>query len=969
MHLLMSQPTLRAVFTTTLLLLLASLSACTYESSSLAGLICEDEGRREGDRSCKDGVWVVQAVADLPVFDMPDPVDMPDAPDLVDDMPDLSCTPEENVLFCLRLGASCGSVTALDNCGAMRSVAECGPCTGEGESCVDNSCAACERESDPAFCLRLGKRCGLVSAADNCADARENVDCGSCGAGEMCEDNQCVCQPEDDMTYCGRLGKQCGIVAQGNDNCGASRPNVDCGPCGQGNCLPNNTCSICQAETAAAFCSRTGAICGSKTALDNCGMMRTEQCGGCGAGETCTASNTCVCPEPMCPAGAECGTFINACGRPSQSCGSCGGGEVCNASNMCVCPTPVCPANAQCGAVTNACGGSVRCGANNGDCAAGLTCTGNACVCQAETAAAFCARTGATCGSKTAMDNCGTMRTEQCGMCGAGLACTANACVCAPETDAAFCARLGAQCGSRSAADNCGTPRTVNNCGACMGALPVCALNQCIASCSPESDMTFCARTNAECGSKTAADNCGTLRTVAECGMCTNGEACTANQCECPTPTCGANDQCGSITNVCGNTVMCGDMGACSTAGLTCDPMARTCANIVLTAPAPNDNDNFGWSLALRGDLLIVGRPDADVGGQIDKGAVDVYHRNTTTNQWTHAQVLSPEDHTDMAQRGAADDYFGTAVAFDGTTLVVGAPQYNIGSGAYAGKGYVYTYTLSGNTFAFQQRLAPAMGGGNVNVSNDSRYGWSVAVSGARLLVGAPRDADGGSAVVWARTAMGVWQPQRRLRLDMNGGSRAAGDEFGFAVALDGSTALVGAPRRGPNATGAVAVFEQTNVATNEWTRRHTFNSGFAEGEQLGFSVALQGTRGAFGSPGANKAYVVEGLLSSRSTITLPYTASAAADRFGASMWLEGARLLVGAPGHTSSQGRASLFAFANNMWAQSAAITAPAGQSANDDMFGHAVCLSGTRAAISAPERASSGQTDAGVVFIYEYP
>src|SRR6202171_6274492 len=41
-----------------------------------------------------------------------------------------ACAPESNVAFCTRVGKNCGSVTALDNCGTSRTVASCGTCAG-----------------------------------------------------------------------------------------------------------------------------------------------------------------------------------------------------------------------------------------------------------------------------------------------------------------------------------------------------------------------------------------------------------------------------------------------------------------------------------------------------------------------------------------------------------------------------------------------------------------------------------------------------------------------------------------------------------------------------------------------------------------------------------------------------------------------------------------------------------------------
>jgi hypothetical protein len=976
---------LRAQLMTPWLIFMVSLSACTYESSSLSGLICEDEGAREAGRVCRDGVWVQEDGVDLPVSELPDSPDMPvDMPDQPEDLPDIPCVPEDDATLCLGQSAACGSISVMDRCGVQRDVASCGTCPDNGV-CMGNSCGACVPEDDAAFCAREGKACGVFSGVDNCGMTRTDAGCGVCaGAGESCVDNACVCIPETDEQYCGRLGAQCGLVRSGMDNCGTTRVDVMCGGCAQGSCQQDNTCSVCQPETDAAFCARNGATCGSKAAMDNCGTQRTVMCGPnngvCGADEQCN-NNQCTCPAPACPGGSQCGSVSNACGRSSGSCGTCTNETVCNGSNMCTCPTPVCPAGAQCGMVMNACGNSVRCGANNGACGAAEQCMGNACVCAPETDAAFCTRTGAACGSKTAADNCGVPRTvANCGTCAMAQTCGANnQCACAPETDAAFCARTGATCGSKTAADNCGTPRTVASCGSC-GAFDACVLNACVL-CTAESDVSFCARTGAACGSKTAADNCGTSRTVANCGTCAMAQTCGANnQCACAPETDAAlcmraGAACGSVTvaDNCGVMRTVADCGACSNGEICGSSTVNTCSLpfVVALMPSASDNDIFGSSVVVRGDILIVGKPDGDGHGHTDEGAVHVYKRNAN-GSWSWSQTLTPAD----GASGATNDYFGTSLAFDGATLVVGAPQYNFKDDtATDNKGYVLTYALSGGAFTYQDKLSPENVAGNVDASINSRYGWSVGVSGDRLVVGVPHQGDGGKervgiVVIWTRANnMASWgSAQRRRASDNSGGGTATGDLFGTSVALSGDTLVVGAPGR--SGSGMVVTFEQTSA--NTWARRNNITGGAASDELLGTSVSLSGTRAAAGAPAANKVYIMENLLAANAATSqsVTHTGAAAGDRHGASVWIDGNTLVAGAPGRSTASGRAYRFTRAgNNTWSQSDELAAPAAQRGNNDAFGAAVCMDGARIVVAAPQRSVSGKPDAGIVFIYNYP
>lgn len=100
-----------------------------------------------------------------------------------------------------------------------------------GDATVD--AAPCVSETDNAFCTRLGKNCGAVTAADNCGVARTVASCGvcssyydSCGGGNV--PNVCGCTPESDWSFCTRTGRSCGS-ASGADNCGQSRTVASCG--------------------------------------------------------------------------------------------------------------------------------------------------------------------------------------------------------------------------------------------------------------------------------------------------------------------------------------------------------------------------------------------------------------------------------------------------------------------------------------------------------------------------------------------------------------------------------------------------------------------------------------------------------------------------------------------------------------------------------------------------------------------
>jgi formylglycine-generating enzyme len=218
-----------------------------------------------------------------------------------------ACSRETDDDFCTRLAKNCGSVTAYDNCGASRNVASCGTCTFP-QTCRGNNVCACIAETDAEFCSRLASNCDTVTASDNCGNDRTVTSCGACsGTGMTCGGggtaNVCGCTPETDAAFCARLGKNCGSVTAA-DSCGASRTAVRCG-----SCVPPQVCDggnvCCTPEADATFCARLGKNCGSVTANDNCGLRTVGSCGTCGGTASECYSGLCMAPISSCNGLAE----------------------------------------------------------------------------------------------------------------------------------------------------------------------------------------------------------------------------------------------------------------------------------------------------------------------------------------------------------------------------------------------------------------------------------------------------------------------------------------------------------------------------------------------------------------------------------------------------------------------------------------------------------------------------------------
>ncbi len=207
-------------------------------------------------------------------------------------------------------------------------------------------------------------------------------------------------------------------------------------------------------------------------------------------------------------------------------------------------------------------------------------------------------------------------------------------------------------------------------------------------------------------------------------------------------------------------------------------------------------SDNFGISVGISGDTVIVGAFRAYVANVEWVGAAYVFTRNNGV--WTQQQRLTASD-------GIALDNFGVSVAISGDTAVIGAYQYPYTSTARAGSAYVFT--RSGSVWTQQQKLTSSD-----NIASDS-FGSSVAISGDTAVIGSGRKNEpdatlAGAAYVFTRSS-GVWIQQQKL-LDPLG---LRFNLFGYAVALTGDTVIAGAIGGGTtNPTGSSYVF---NLACN----------------------------------------------------------------------------------------------------------------------------------------------------------
>jgi len=234
--------------------------------------------------------------------------------------------------------------------------------------------------------------------------------------------------------------------------------------------------------------------------------------------------------------------------------------------------------------------------------------------------------------------------------------------------------------------------------------------------------------------------------------------------------------------------------------------------------------DWFGASVAISGDTIVIGAPNEDSSAtgvnntpnELASGAGAAYVFTRSGGVWTQQAYLKP------AAVGAtqAADNFGSSVAISGDTIVVGAffeDSSTTGVNSTPNEsapvsGAAYVFARSGGVWSQQAYLKPAAVG--VDQSGDG-FGYSVAISGDTLVVGAWREKSSttgvnstpdessigaGAAYVFMRTS-DVWSQQAFLKPAAVGSSQSA-DNFGFSVAISADTIVVGAPYEDSSTTG-----------------------------------------------------------------------------------------------------------------------------------------------------------------------
>ena len=194
-----------------------------------------------------------------------------------------------------------------------------------------------------------------------------------------------------------------------------------------------------------------------------------------------------------------------------------------------------------------------------------------------------------------------------------------------------------------------------------------------------------------------------------------------------------------------------------------------------LTATDAAASDEFGRSVAIDGDTVVVGADQDDS----ECGSAYIFRTSDGGASYVEVAKLTASDTTTL-------DSFGISVAIGGNAIVVGA-YGDDDAGSWSGSAYVFRTTDGGATYVEVAKLTAA------DAASGDYFGGSVATwSGRIVVVGASQYMNSGPGAAYIfRTSDGGATYAQVVKLTASDG--AAGDSFGRSVAIDGDTIVIGA--------------------------------------------------------------------------------------------------------------------------------------------------------------------------------
>lgn len=251
-------------------------------------------------------------------------------------------------------------------------------------------------------------------------------------------------------------------------------------------------------------------------------------------------------------------------------------------------------------------------------------------------------------------------------------------------------------------------------------------------------------------------------------------------------------------------------------------------AETKLIAPDGVHGDRFGWSIALSGNVAVIGAPYNDNNNGDKAGAAYVFEYDGF--DWDAVQKLKASDGTEL-------DHFGEAVAISGDVMLIGMPDDGI-HGNGTGAAYVFRFDAGSGSWIEEQKLVASDG------EDGDDFGESVSIDGDIALIGAKKDGENyiqsGSVYMFRfDSGSGSWTEEQKIP-SPNGNWSVW---FGFSVSVSGEAALIGAQQDGdgPVHGGAAYVFRYDSGSGTWIEEQKLISSDIADNDHFGECVSLSG--------------------------------------------------------------------------------------------------------------------------------
>ncbi|NOQ27344.1 MAG: hypothetical protein GQ564_18435, partial [Bacteroidales bacterium] len=388
-----------------------------------------------------------------------------------------------------------------------------------------------------------------------------------------------------------------------------------------------------------------------------------------------------------------------------------------------------------------------------------------------------------------------------------------------------------------------------------------------------------------------------------------------------------------------------------------------------LEASNPNDNDEFGHSINIDGNQIVIGANQTDNDG-FNSGSAYVFEKPVTGwRDATETAILS-------ASNAAKNDEFGSAVSISGDRIIVTASGYNF-DGSY-NNCYIYEKPQGGwinNTETFLTE--PLIFNGLM-----SDYGSVVAIDGDYAVIGAPNE-EFYTGSVYVLYFNGItWET--KARLTASDGNIL--NFFGISVGISGDNIIIGAPNNDYNIgnfykSAYVFTKPESGWGDMEETAKLTASDA-SDGDSFGYSVGIFGDNIVIGACGEGDgdlngaAYVftkADGGWENM-TETAKLTTSEEYSGFGIATDIYKDYIIVGAKKTISSNvdysGAAFIYEKSSNGWlsgTETAKLLRYGSQ--DDDRFGHSVSISDNYAVVGAYREHKDYIFSCGSVYVYKKP